>query len=628
VRQYSIPALVEIPASANLTEAVFKRAADRPQEVALRRKAADGQTWFDVTAAEFLGQVEALAKGLIAAGISAGDRVGLMSRTRYEWTLADYAIWVAGAVSVPVYETSSAEQVEWILGDSGAKAIIVESTAHQRCVGEVRDRLADLEHVWRIEEPAAGEDSAAPTLRALADDGAPVSAEAVKQRAAAASSSDLATIIYTSGTTGRPKGCQLTHGNLLADVRNVITDAPEIFAMRGGSTLLFLPLAHVLARTIEVGCLESSIVLGHAPDLANLLPDLAGFRPTFLLAVPRVFEKVYNGAELKAEADGKGAIFRRAAATAIAYSKALDDAAAGGRGPGAGLRITHAVFDRLVYGKLRAAIGGQVRHAVSGGAALGERLGHFFRGIGITILEGYGLTETTAAATVNRPSRNKVGTVGLPLPGVSVEIADDGEILMKGPNVFPGYWHNEQATADTLTADGWLRTGDIGELDDEGFLRVTGRKKEIIVTAGGKNVAPAVLEDRIRAHWLVSQCMVVGDARPYVAALVTLDEESLPQWKEKNGKPAGATAADLRDDPDLVAEIQAAVDDANKAVSRAEAVRRFRVLGTDFTQETGQLTPSLKVRRNVVSKEFAADIDKLYADPRATEAGPRARAGS
>ena len=621
MRQYSIPALVEIPESANLADVVFRRAADKPQQVALRRKADSGPAggeaaaaWRDVTAGEFAGEVTALAKGLITAGIGLGDRVALMSRTRYEWTLIDYAIWTAGAVSVPVYETSSAEQVEWIVSNSGAKAIFVETAAHEALVADLRDRLTGLEHVWRIEaagEPGPGE--AAPGLAALAAEGTSVSDEVVQQRATAHGAADLATIIYTSGTTGRPKGCELTHRNLLAEVRNASAAAPEIFSVTDGSTLLFLPLAHVLARVIQVGCIEDGVILGHTPDVTNLLPDLGSFRPTFLLAVPRVFEKVYNGAEQKAESEGKGAIFRRAAQTAIAYSQALDGKARGGRGPGVGLRVTHGLFDRLVYGKLRAAVGGQVRYAVSGGSALGDRLGHFFRGVGITILEGYGLTETTAAATVNRPSNNKIGTVGPPVPGDSLKIAEDGEILIKGPTVFTNYWRNDEATSETMTDDGWLRTGDIGDLDDEGYLRITGRKKELIVTAGGKNVAPAPLEDRIRAHPLVSQSMVIGDGKPYVAALVTIDEEAFPTWKEKHNKPAGAAVADLRDDPDLVAEIQAAVDDANQTVSRAESVRRFRILATDFTLDDGQITPSLKVRRNVVAKDFAADIEALYS---------------
>jgi len=618
VRQHSIPALVQIPDSANLAEVVSRRAADHPQQVALRRSTTAG-SWQDVTASEFRDEVTALAKGLIAAGIAPGDRVGLMSRTRYEWTLLDYAIWTAGAVCVPVYETSSAEQVEWIMSDSGAKAVFVETVAHEAIVAGLRDRLSALEHVWRIENapvsgPGSGEaGDKAPGLETLAADGASVAADLLSERTSAANAAGLATIIYTSGTTGRPKGCELTHLNLLSEVRNASAAAPEIFGAAGGSTLLFLPLAHVLARVIQVGCIEDGIILGHSPDVTNLLPDLGSFRPTFLLAVPRVFEKVYNGAEQKAESEGKGAIFRRAARTAIAYSQALDSRARGNGGPGTGLRITHAVFDRLVYTKLRAAVGGQVQYAVSGGSALGERLGHFFRGVGITILEGYGLTETTAAATVNRPANNKIGTVGPPVPGDALKIADDGEVLIKGPTVFTRYWGNSAGTAEALTEDGWMRTGDLGELDDEGYLRITGRKKEIIVTAGGKNVAPAPLEDRIRAHFLVSQSMVIGDGKPYVAALVTIDEEAFPSWKEKHHKAADATAADLRDDPDLVAEIQAAVDDTNTTVSRAESIRRFRIVDGDFTQDNGQLTPSLKVRRNMVAKDRAADIEALYS---------------
>jgi len=603
VRQYSIPALVEIPDSANLAEVVSRRATEKPQQVALRRKA--GAAWQDVTTSQFRDEVTALAKGLVNAGVGVGDRVALMSRTRYEWTLLDYAIWTAGAVSVPIYETSSADQVEWILTDSGAKAIFVESAAHETIVNGLRDRLSGIEHVWRI-EPAEGGDKA-PGLDALAAEGAAVTDEVVAERAAAAGAADLATLIYTSGTTGRPKGCELTHRNLLAEVRNTSAAVPEIFSVPDASTLLFLPLAHVLARVIQVGCIEDAIILGHSSDVADLVPDLGSFRPTFLLAVPRVFEKVYNGAVQKADADGKGAIFRRAADTAIKYSQALDNG-----GPALGLRLTHALFDRLVYAKLRAAVGGQVQHAVSGGSALGDRLGHFFRGAGITILEGYGLTETTAAATVNRPGQNKIGTVGRPVPGDAVKIGDDGEVLIKGPNIFASYWHNPDATSQTLT-DGWMHTGDLGELDDEGYLRITGRKKEIIVTAGGKNVAPAPLEDRIRAHPLVSQTMVIGDGKPYIAALVTIDEEAFPAWKEKHGKPADATPADLRDDPDLVAEVQAAVDDANTTVSRAESVRRFRILTTDFTQEAGHITPSLKVKRNVVAKDFSQDIESLYS---------------
>jgi long-chain acyl-CoA synthetase len=602
VREFSLPALAEIPATANLAGTVFRRAAEQPQAVVLRRPGAPGVpgSWTDVTASQFRDEVVALAKGLVAAGIEVGDRVALMSGTRYEWTLIDYAIWTAGAVTVPVYETSSAEQTEWILSDSGATACFAETAAFEDMIFRLRDRVPALAQVWRI-------DTGLDALRAA---GADVGDEVISERSAAAKASDLATVIYTSGTTGRPKGCELTHANMLADVRNAFHGPlARVTEIPGTSTLLFLPLAHVFARIIQVGCLEGGIVLGHCGDLNALLPALASFQPTFILAVPRVFEKVFNTAEQRAASEGHGAIFGRAAATAIAWSQALD-------GPGRagfGLRAQHLLFDRLVYGKLRAALGGQTQYAVSGGAALSERLSHFFRGIGITVLEGYGLTETTAAATVNRPDRVKIGTVGLPLPGVSIRIDEDGEILIKGVNVFPGYWRNEGATSEVFTKDGWFRTGDIGELDEEGFLKITGRKKEMIVTAGGKNVAPAVLEDRIRSHALVSQCMVVGDGRPFVAALITLDDEAFGPWKERNGKPADATITALRDDPDLVAAVQVAIDDANKAVSRAESIRKFRILDVDFTQEAGQLSVKLGIRRGVLLKDFATDIDALYS---------------
>jgi len=606
VREFSIPALAQIPATANLADVVFRRAAEQPQAVVLRRPsgpsgvAGESGSWTDVTASQFSGEVIALAKGLVAAGIEPGDRVALMSHTRYEWTLIDYAIWTAGAVTVPVYETSSAEQAEWILSDSGARACFVETASYGDIIGSFRDRVPALSHVWRI-------DSDLDSLRAA---GADLGDEVVAERAAKAGAADLATVIYTSGTTGRPKGCELTHENLLSDVRNAFLGPLTVVAgAQNPGTLLFLPLAHVFARIIQVGCLEGGIVLGHCGDLTALLPALASFRPTFILAVPRVFEKVYNSAEQKAVSEKKGAIFSRAADVAIAYSRALD----GPGRPSFGLRAQHAVFDRLVYGKLRAALGGRTEYAVSGGAALSERLSHFFRGIGVTVLEGYGLTETTAATTVNRPDRNKIGTVGQPLPGVAIKIADDGEILISGKNVFPGYWRNEAATKEVFAEGGWFATGDIGELDEEGFLKITGRKKEMIVTAGGKNVAPAVLEDRLRSHALISQCMVVGDGKPFVAALITLDPEALGPWKRAHGKPADATVAALRDDPDLVADVQAAVDDANQAVSRAESIRKFRILDVDFTQEAGQLTVKLGIRRSVLLKDFAADIDALYS---------------
>jgi long-chain acyl-CoA synthetase len=625
MREYSTPASVDIPSSASLTDVVFERAASDPGRVVIRRRSASGAAgWHDVTARQFADDVTALAKGLIAAGIVTGDRVALMSRTRYEWTVIDYAIWAAGATTVPIYETSSAEQVEWILTDSEAHALIVETPAHLQTAAKPLAAAPEVGRVWMIEDDSTG-DGAGETvaghpvpvepLSALATAGADVTGEQVGQRRASRNTADLATIIYTSGTTGRPKGCELSHGNLLADVRNVLHGPlAAIFDAPGASTLLFLPLAHSFARIIQVGCMESGVVLGHTPSVARLLPDLASFQPTFILAVPRVFEKVYNGAEQQASGSPvKSRIFQAAAQTAIAWSHASGTGtAAPGGGPGMMLRLRYALFDRLVYAKLRAAVGGRVSYAVSGGAPLGERLGHFFRGVGITVLEGYGLTESSAAATVNRPDRIKIGTVGQPLPGGSVRIADDGEIFLGGPNIFRGYWRNDAATAEVLE-DGWLRTGDMGELDGDGYLRVTGRKKELIVTAGGKNVAPAVLEDRIRAHPLVSQCLVVGDGRPYVACLITLDEESVDIWKAKFPDLKDKAVADLTEAPELLAELQSAVDEADKAVSRAEAVRRFRVLPGDFTEQNGYLTPSLKVRRNLIVKDFAADIEALYS---------------
>jgi long-chain acyl-CoA synthetase len=599
LREYSVPALVEIPANAGLADVVFRRGRQEPHAVLLRRRTGEGR-WQDVTASEFRDEVSGLAKGLIAAGVEAGDRVGLMSRTRYEWTLVDYAIWAAGAVTVPVYETSSAQQVEWILSDSGAKAVFAESARHAEMISGIRDRLPDLNQLWLIDDIGA----------VVTDGSGRVTDEQAEERRASRAATDLATIIYTSGTTGRPKGCEITHASLLSNARNAVTGAiPELFNEAQGSTMLFLPLAHSFARIIEVGCLESGTIMGHWPDASTLADGLPEFQPTFLLAVPRVFEKVFNSAQqLASESKAKARIFDAAAQASIAWSKSLDNG-----GPGAGLRLRHSLFDRLVYGKLRAAVGGHVTYAVSGGAPLGERLGHFFRGAGITVLEGYGLTETAAASTVNKPTRNKIGTVGLPLPGVTIKIAEDGEILIKGRNVFTQYWRNEAASSEMLDYDGWLHTGDIGELDSEGFLRVTGRKKELIVTAGGKNVAPAVLEDRLRAHPLISQCIVIGDGRSYIACLITLDTEALEHWAQQHGCPAGATAADLKEDPELLAEIQAAVDDANKAVSRAESIRRFRILDTDFTEDSGHLTPSLKVRRNIVIKDFSAEIEALYA---------------
>ncbi|MCB5910673.1 AMP-dependent synthetase/ligase [Streptomyces pinistramenti] len=595
MREFSLPALYEVPADGNLTDLIRRNAAQHPDVAVMGRKV-NGE-WQDVTASAFLDEVRAAAKGLMAAGIRPGDRIGLMSRTRYEWTLLDFAIWSAGAITVPVYETSSAEQIQWILGDSGAVACLVESPAHEAAVESVRDRLPGLENIWQIERDALAR------LRAA---GEGICDEEVDERSALADADTAATIVYTSGTTGRPKGCVLSHRSFFAECGNVVERLRPLFSTGESSVLLFLPVAHVFGRLVQVASVMAPIKLGHAPDIKHLTDDLASFRPTLILGVPRVFEKVYNAARAKAQADGKGKIFDRAADTAIAYSRSLDTAA----GPTFGLKLKYKLFDRLVYGKLRAVLGGRATHAISGGAPLGERLGHFYRGIGFTALEGYGLTESCAATAFNPWDRQKIGTVGQPLPGSVVRIADDGEVLLHGEHLFTEYWNNETATADALS-DGWFHTGDIGTLDEDGYLAITGRKKEILVTAGGKNVAPAVIEDRIRAHALIAECMVVGDGRPFIGALITLDEEFLPRWAEEHGR-AGTTAAALADDPELIAAVQRAVDDGNAAVSKAESVRKFRILPTQFTEESGHVTPSLKLKRSVVAKEFAEEIEAIY----------------
>jgi long-chain acyl-CoA synthetase len=563
--EYTEAPAVVIGDRAQLTDPVWHNADNYPNVVQF---SAPGR---DITCAEFRAEVAAMAAGLVAQGVKPGDRVGLMSKTRYEWTLIDYAIWAAGGVTVPIYETSSAEQVHWILSDSGAVACFTETPAHTALARET------VQRVWEIEggELPLGQ---TPFLRHRGN------------------ADDIATIVYTSGTTGRPKGCVLTHRNMLSDIGNGMPAFPRIFE-EGSSTLLFLPLAHSFARLLQIGAVQGRVRVRHTSDVKNLVPELAAFKPSFLLSVPRVFEKVYNGAKQRAHADGKGAIFDRAARVAIAHSEALDTK----DGPGLALRLQHKLFDRLVYTRLRDALGGRCHSAISGGAPLGTRLGHFFRGIGLVVLEGYGLTETSPALTFNREDAQRIGTVGKPLPGVTIRIAEDGEILARGEVVFAGYWDNPSATAEAIDADGWFHTGDLGALDDDGYLTITGRKKEIIVTAAGKNVAPAVLEDRLRAHALVSQCIVIGDRRPFIAALLTIDVEALETPVE-----------DLATDPGLRAQIQSAVNDANKAVSQAEAIKKFRILPRDFTEATGELTPSLKVKRAVVMKEYAADIDAIY----------------
>ena len=599
--EFHLPLRVEVDPSKNLNDLFAERVSSTPDGVLVEHKSQQDGPWIPLTAREFDAEVVAVAKGLVARGVQPGDRVGIMSRTRYEWSLLDWAIWAAGAVPVPLYETSSAEQVLWILTDADVSLLVVESAAHAAVVDEVRADTPHLRELLVIDDGA---------IDTLVTGGAGVGDDEIARRRALASLTDVATIIYTSGTTGRPKGVELTHGNFYELTVNAVADLHEVFSEPGARTLLFMPLAHVFARFIEVLCIPAGAVLGHSPSTVTLIEDLGTFRPTFILAVPRVFEKVYNSAEQKAAAAGKGSIFQRAAKTSIVYSRALDNP----RGPSPWLRLQHKVADVLVLHKLRNALGGQARWAVSGGAPLGERLGHFYRGLGLNVLEGYGLTETTAPATVNRPGRGtKIGTVGLPLPGSGVRIAADGEVELQGVQVFRGYHNNDAATAESVH-DGWFRTGDLGSLDDDGYLRITGRKKEIIVTAGGKNVAPAVLEDRIRAHPLVSQVVVVGDQRPFIGALITLDPDGVPGWLAAHGKPE-MTLAEASKDADVLASLDKAVEKANKAVSRAESVRKYRILDTDLTIANGYLTPKLSIRRNEVLKDYAGEVDALYDGP-------------
>ncbi|HET6241386.1 MAG TPA: long-chain fatty acid--CoA ligase [Arthrobacter sp.] len=606
MREISVPPLVNVPRESNITDLVLRQAAKASNPALFSRLDAAGQ-WQDIRATDFLADASLLAKGLMASGVAAGDRVGIMSRTRYEWSLVDFAIWFAGAISVPIYETSSPSQVAWNLGDSGAVAAFGESAQHQGIIRQAAtsEGLTELKHVWQLEGKGLDEVRAA---------GAGISDEELEARRSQAVLTDIATIIYTSGTTGRPKGCELTHGNFVELSENVLATSLGGVVHEQARTIMFLPLAHVFARFISVLAVAGGVTVAHTPDIKHLLQDLQSYKPTFILAVPRVFEKVYNSALTKAEDGGKGAIFHRAADTAIAYSRARQAGKVG-----LGLQLKHALFDKLVYAKLRAAMGGQVSHAVSGGGPLGERLGHFFQGIGMQILEGYGLTETTAPITVNTPELIKIGTVGAPIPGNAVKIAADGEVLAKGVCVMRGYYNRDDLSADAFE-DGWLRTGDIGQLDEQGFLTITGRKKEIIVTAGGKNVVPALLEDQIRADALVSQVLVVGDNRPFIAALVTLDEEALPGWLNRHGLPASTSLAEAAENAAVNAAVQELIDHANQSVSQAEAIKSFRIVAADFTEASGHLTPSMKVKRAQVVKDFEIVIEEMYGAPRPAHA--------
>ncbi|MEU9777966.1 MULTISPECIES: AMP-dependent synthetase/ligase [unclassified Streptomyces] len=594
------------PQVGGLADAVFDHAEQEPGRIALRRKDTAG-AWRDVTSARFRDEVLALAKGLLAQGVRFGDRVALMSRTRYEWTLFDFALWTVGAQPVPVYPTSSAEQVSWILRDSGASACVVEHEDHAMTVGSIMDRLPQLKRLWQLDAGAVAE---------LAAAGERIESETVHRHRRAVTPDSVATVIYTSGTTGRPKGCVLTHANLMFEADTMASRWEPVFRSRPGdeaSTLLFLPLSHVFGRMVQVAAVRARVTLGHQPALtaAELLPDLASFRPTFVLAVPYVFERVFHAARRRAETEGRAAAFDKAVEVAVRHAEALEHRAFGqGPGPSAGLRVQHQLYEKLVYSRVREALGGRVRHAMSGGSAMNRRLGLFFAGAGVTVYEGYGLTETSAAATANPPERPRYGTVGMPVPGTSVHIAEDGEVWLRGAHVFSGYLNDPEATR-TVLHGGWLATGDLGSLDADGYLTITGRKKEVLVTSGGKTVSPTGLEERVRAHPLVAQCLVVGNDRPYVAALVTLDPEAVEHWLSLQGRGPLAPAELVRD-PGLEAEIRRAVVTANTLVSQAESIRTFRILAHPFSEEHGLLTPSLKLKRRAIEKAYAAEVSALY----------------
>ncbi|MFE2019417.1 AMP-dependent synthetase/ligase [Streptomyces sp. NPDC059499] len=608
VREVSVPLFAPTVRRGSLADIPFDNAREASSEAVISRKQSDS-TWQDVTAAEFAEEVQAVAKGLVAEGLKAGDRVAIMARTTYEWTLLDFAAWAAGLVTVPVYPTSSAFQTRWILQDSGAVACAVETKEQGRLVSQERQQLGDLAHLWQFDTGAIGR------LKSL---GRQIPDAEVAARRSALGPDSPATLIYTSGTTGLPKGCVLTHGNFFAEVDNAIELLHPVFksvSKYPASTLLFLPLSHVFGRMVAVGCLRARVRLGHAPSIQteDLLADLAGFKPSFLLAIPYVLEKVFNTGRATAEKMGRASSFDRAARIAQRYGEAVEAAEHGtGPGPGPGLRLARALYDPLVYRRIRAALGGHVRYAICGGSPLGHRLAAFYAGAGIEIFEGYGLTETTAAATVTPPLKPRLGTVGWPLPGTAVRIADDGEVLLGGGQVFQGYWDAERGEAVPYLEEGnWFPTGDLGALDEDGYLTITGRKKDIIITSGGKNVIPAPLEDWLRAHPLVGQCLVVGDNRPFVTALITLEPDGLAHWRRMR-KKVDVPMRELVDDEELRAALQRAVDEANRLVSRAESIRKFTVLPRDFTEESGHLTPSLKLKRDAITRDFDAEIEDLY----------------
>lgn len=605
----------------NACDDVFGWAAREPGRVTFARQAAKetGSEWTPVTAAEFADRVAAAAAGLVAAGIQPGDRIGLLAAPSLDWVTCDFAIWAAGAVTVPVYETSSLDQVRWELGDSGAVGVFAGNARYADTVR--RAALAKLEAIWELDSGGLGK---------LAEAGKQVAPEEITKRRGAVTSASAATIVYTSGTTGRPKGCEITHGNLTEAVRaNLHAPGVREQVIAGeASSLFFLPLSHILARVVSLCLVREGKRVGYLASPNDLAGAVAAFRPTILLVVPRVLEKVAAAARQQASAQGRERFFAAAEATAIAWSRTgLGSTGLGSTGHrgGTGLRLRHAVYDRLVYARLREALGGRAKWVISGGAPLAEDLAHFLNGAGITVMEGWGLTETAGAVTMNPPGAQRMGSVGLPMPGCAVRVTGDGEVEVQGPGVFRGYWHDPESSTEAF--DGrWLRTGDLGRFDGDGYLYLTGRKKELLVTAGGKNVAPSALEDKVREHWLVAECVAVGDRRPYIAALVTLDPAAFARWKQRQGKPAAATPGQLREDSDLVGAVQQAVDRANAGVSRAEAIKRFRILDGEFAVGA-ELTPTQKVRRDYVLGKYADDVTALYATPAPSGPSPRPQAG-
>ncbi|MFF8356454.1 AMP-dependent synthetase/ligase [Streptomyces chartreusis] len=608
VREARTPPLTP-PAAGTTADLPYVNAAEEPDAVVLRRRQGGDPTWRPVTAAAFAREVTAVAKGLIAAGLEPGGRVAVMSRTRYEWTVLDFAIWAAGGQTVPIYATSSADQVEWIVRDSGVRHVVTETKENTETVAAGTAGHEQRPRIWQLD----GEDA----LGALTGLGRNLPDDEITERRGALTPDTIATVCYTSGTTGRPKGCVLTHANLHAEAANTVELLHPIFkevARQTASTLLFLPLAHILGRSLQIACLMARIEIGHCPSIKpdELRPALKEFRPTFLVGVPYLFEKIHDTGRATAEKMGRAASFDRADRVAVRFGEAyLDKFLGTGKGPGPGLYAAWAVYDLLVYRRVRKELGGRMSYAISGGSPLDRNLNLFFYAAGIIVYEGYGLTETTAAATIVPPLKPRPGTVGRPVPGTAVRIADDGEVLIKGGIVFGSYWNNPDAT-DAVLRDDWFATGDLGALDEDGYLTITGRKKDILVTSGGKNVSPAVLEDRLRSRSPVGQCLVVGDNRPFVGALITLDPEALTHWLAVRKMPADTPPAEVIRDPRMRADVQRAVDYANEAVSRAESIRAFVLVEGEFNEENGMLTPSLKVKRHAVTKAYADEIETLY----------------